>query len=146
MQFFNDEFIQSSTGTSIPDITAPTFAGVVSLTQNPNGSITASWVAGTDSSEIRYEVYINTSNVSLFNLANRTVITIGTSVDVFVLPNNSLLIPTTYYIGVRAVDEYGNRETNTVILNEVSLGVVDADIIALLNAIKINTNLIPALV
>lgn len=146
MQFFNDEFTQSSTGTSIPDTTAPTFAGVSGLLANPNGSLRASWSAATDGSEVRYEVYINTSNVGLFSLSNRAVITVSTTIDVFTLANNSLLTATTYYVGVRAIDTYGNRETNVVILNEDSLGVVDADIIELLNSIKINTNLIPALV
>lgn len=146
MQFFNDEFTQSSTGTSIPDTTAPTFAGISGLLANPNGSLRASWSAATDDSEVRYEVYISTSNVGLFSLSNRAVITVSTTIDVFTLANNSLLTPTTYYVGVRAIDTYGNRETNIVILNEDSLGVVDADIIALLNSIKINTNLIPALV
>lgn len=146
MQFFNDEFTQSTTGTSIPDTTAPTFSGIVGLLANPNGSLRASWGVATDASEVRYEVYISTSNVSLFNLSNRTAITISTSIDVFTLPNNDLLTPTLYYVGVRAIDTYGNRETNSVILNETSLGVIDADIITLLNSIRINTNLIPALV
>jgi len=146
MQFFDDEFIQSSTGTSIPDVTAPTFAGITSLLANPNGSLKASWSAATDVSEVRYEVYISTSNIGLFNLSNRAYITVGLIVDIFTLANNDLLMPLTYYVGVRAIDSYGNRETNTVSLNEISLGVVDADVIQLLNAIKINTNLIPALV
>lgn len=146
MQFFNDEFSQSTTGTSISDTTAPTFAGITGLLANPNGSLRASWSVATDTSEVRYEVYINTSNIGLFSLSNRAVITIGTTIDIFTLANNNLLTPTTYYVGVRAIDTYGNRETNIIILNEDSLGVVDADIIALLNSIKINTNLIPALV
>jgi hypothetical protein len=146
MQFFNDEFVQSSTGTSVPDITAPTFAGISGLIANPNGSLRASWLTATDASEIRYEVYISTSNIGLFNLSNRAYITVGLIADIFTLANNDLLTPTTYYVGVRAIDSYGNRETNTVSLNEISLGVVDADIIQLLNSIKVNTNLIPALV
>ena len=146
MQFFNDEFTQASTGTSISDTTAPTFAGITSLLANPNGSLKASWTAGTDTSEVRYEIYINTTSAGLFSLSNRAAITVNTTIDIFNLANNSLLINTTYYVGVRAIDMYGNRETNIAILNKISLGVVDADIITILNSIKVNTNLIPALV
>jgi hypothetical protein len=146
MQFFNDEFIQVSTGTSIPDTTAPTFSGITGLVANPNGSLKVSWGAVVTSGNARVEVYISASSVGLFSLSNIAVISTGTEIDVFNLADNSLLIPTTYYVGVRAIDDYANRETNTVILNEVSLGVVDADIITILNSIKVNTNLIPALV
>jgi hypothetical protein len=61
----------------------------------------------------------------LFQTSNITAVTRQLSYDVFTLPNGTLLQSgIVYYIGVRAVDAVGNRDANTVILNQTSPGIL----------------------
>lgn len=114
----------------IDDTTPPTFAGIASLTDNPNGSITASWLAASDIAlPIDYEVYVKKgTSVGLFTQTNPFVFrdisaTIFSELDGTPLEKNE-----TYYVGVRARDAVGNLETNTVVLSVTSQGVPDSDI------------------
>lgn len=112
------------------DTTPPTFGGIQTLTQQPNGSLLATWSAGSDlAGPLSYEVYILqgiASAAALFSTANIALITRQLSARVFTLSNlNSYLLPgQTYTVGVRAIDALSNRSSNTQLLTAVSLGVL----------------------
>lgn len=127
MAIYFEQFYQQSADACVVDLTPPTFAGISGLTVNGDGSLTASWSAGSDTSTpIRYEVYVQAASATgLFSTANIQQIVTGTSARVFTTPDgNYLQYAQTYYVGVRAVDAVGNRETNTVSDSEVSTGVL----------------------
>jgi hypothetical protein len=133
-QYFS-KFEQLSSSAAITDITPPTFSGISGLTVNSDGSLTASWSAGSDpSTPIRYEVYLQAATATnLFLTTNIQRVTYGTSARIFTdVAGNVLAIGTTYYVGVRAVDAVGNRETNTVSLNQTASG---ANFATLLNGV-----------
>lgn len=111
------EFLSSGIGAT--DTTPPTFSGITSLTQNLDGSLQADWSAASDISlPIHYEIYIQAETATgLFTtspmLAGNTSKRIATLSD-----ETTILQPnTTYYVGVRAVDGVGNRDTNSVSLS-----------------------------
>ncbi len=144
-QFFYKNTKHELSVASLTDTTAPTFAGVTSVTQNSNGSLTANATAATDiSNPIRYELYISTTNIGLFNTSNISLVSYSLPMTVYTDSSGDLLVYGDYYIGLRAVDAVGNRETNTVTIQETSLGVPDYSVIDKLNQILANTNLIPA--
>jgi len=130
MQYFKGLFYQNTPNASISDITPPTFLGINNITALPNGSIRAEWSAGTDATNpIRYEVYVHTSTVGLFNLANIAYVSYEEQIDVYQLADQSRLQKNVlYYIGIRAVDAVGNRETNTTSMSATSTGVLDDDL------------------
>lgn len=127
------------------DLTPPTFAGIATLTPNPNGSLTATWLAATDSSTpIRYRVYIQKDTATgLFSSSNRAVETEALTKDIFQLKNGSLLIQdATYYVGVRAVDAVGNESSNITYLSALSNGVLTDDLLTIaLNILTATQNL-----
>jgi len=118
------------------DSTPPTFAGITGLTQNANGSLTASWSAATDSSPpIEYMVFIQaTTATGLFStIPVQTVKTL--SATIFTDSLGTLINGTTYHVGVRASDAVGVVETNTVSMSQVSLGVPSTSLINLINGL-----------
>lgn len=140
----SDGVYMSTSSACIVDLTPPTFAGIVSASVESRGQIRTTWAAATDSTPpLRYEVYIQASTATgLFNVANIIASTNKFQYDTFTLPDGSFLVNgTTYYLGVRAVDAVGNRETNTVSLNVISTGVsVSADIYQSEGAFAINSS------
>jgi hypothetical protein len=120
-------FYMGSSQACIVDLNPPTFAGINFLDVESRGQIRAGWSAGTDANNpIRYEVYIKASTATgLFNTANITGITDKLQLDIFTLPDGSFLVNgTTYYVGVRAVDAIGNRDSNVVSQSVISTGVL----------------------
>lgn len=127
MAIYFEQFYQQSADACVVDLTPPAFAGITGLIVNGDGSLTASWSAGADTSNpIRYEVYVQaTTATGLFNIANIQQIVTGNSARVFTTPSGDYLqFAQTYHVGVRAVDAVGNRETNTVSDSEISTGVL----------------------
>jgi len=127
-QYFDQPIIQNLPSASVADITAPTFAGITGLSSGVLGQLIATWSVATDATPpIRYEVYIQLGTATgLFSLSNISTIVTGTSASVFNLADGSYLaLGSTYYVGVRAVDALGNRETNTVSMNAISEGVAE---------------------
>lgn len=95
-----------------PDIVAPAFAGLSSVTGCGGGCLELSWTAASDaphnSTPISYRVYKSTV-LGAFNFASPYAETTGTTVQI-----NSLINDTAYYFVVRARDALGNEDTNTV--------------------------------
>jgi hypothetical protein len=119
--------IQETSSACLVDLVPPTFAGVVSLDIESRGQIRVEWAAGTDITlPIRYEVYIQAATATgLFNTANIIAITPNLQFDVYSLPNGDLLSNgTVYYVGVRALDGVGNRDSNTVSQSVISTGIL----------------------
>lgn len=156
-QYFGSQFVQSIPASALPDTTPPTFAGVTSLTPNTDGSITVNWAAATDSSTpITYPVYIAVGSVSaaaLFVPSNMAVIAPANTLTtkVFLLGDQTtyLINGTTYTIGVRAIDAYGNVNTNTTILTTVAVASGNLPVAlqnALTDAIALADSLRPAYV
>lgn len=163
-QYFADSFKHRVGTASISNTTPPTFAGITGLTAASNGSLTVAATAGTDpQTPIRYEIYISTSNVGLFSLSNICSVVTQFPANIFQNASGALLTNQLYYVGVRAVDNVGNRETNTAILSATSAGVSSASVTGQLTQIinligspvagtvsldisevKKNTDLIPA--
>lgn len=113
------ELSASSTGGGSPDVTAPTFAGLVSASTGVlSGTVDLSWAAATDDTtaqgNIVYEVSYASSPGQPFSV--RWVTAPGaTSVTI-----SGLFAATTYYFRVRARDEAGNVDANAVELSAVS--------------------------
>lgn len=100
--------------TTLADTIPPTFAGLVTATPVGPTSIQLSWTAATDdisaASAIKYRVYASsTSGGESFASPTLSVAAGQTSVVV-----GSLNPQSTYYFVVRAVDEAGNRDTNSI--------------------------------
>ena len=125
---------------------APTFAGIASLTIGAIGQLTASWLTASDpSTPIRYEVYVKAGNsTNLFNLSNITLVTTQLQTDIFSLPNSDYIQPNTYYVGVRATDFYGNRDSNVVILSITTTGIRGVDYANIMGSfiVDISNNLV----
>jgi hypothetical protein len=96
-----------------PDIKAPTFGGVVTASAASKTSIELAWAEASDDyslpANITYEIYVSTTpGAEDFGSTARTIKG-GTKYTV-----TSLAANTTYYFVVRARDEAGNVETNTI--------------------------------
>ena len=115
------------------DVTAPTFAGIATLLAQANGSLKASWLAATelDSPPARYRVFIQKSTATgLFSGANQLPDTDELSQDIYTLKNGSSLeLGALYFVGVRALDQTGNIDGNSVSLSATSKGVLSGDIL-----------------
>ena len=123
---FHHGVLQQTSQACIVDLIPPTFAGITALTIESGSQFRAKWAAGTDVSlPVRYEVYIRPDTSSgLFNTANIIAITDRLQFDIFTLPDSSFLVAgSTYYVGVRAIDAVGNRNTNTAMLSAISPGI-----------------------
>jgi len=140
----NNNFYQGTSSACIVDLTPPTFAGVATTTVQSRGQIRTTWAAATDTTPpVHYEVYIQASTATgLFSTLNIVGMTDKLLFDTWTLPDGSFLVNgTTYYMGVRAVDAVGNRDSNTVSQSVISTGVfVSADIYLVEGAFAINTS------
>lgn len=96
-------------GNVMPDVDAPTFAGINALIALGARSVRATWLAGndviTDAGDLRYEVHLAKSAGASFT--TRAVVVGGTQADF-----DDLLPETTYYARVRCMDEAGNVDSN----------------------------------
>ncbi|NOZ69991.1 MAG: fibronectin type III domain-containing protein, partial [Deferribacteres bacterium] len=111
----------SATTQTPPDTTPPTFGGATSATAVSSSGIDLTWNAATDnvtaSSNIVYLIYLSTtSGGQNFQTPNYTTAAGATSYAVTGL-NSS----TTYYFVVRAKDEAGNVDNNTVEVSATTL-------------------------
>ena len=115
-------------------VTNPTFAGITSLTPQSNGSLLASWSAGTTPNPIlEYDVYIQLGTATgLFSSGNKTRTTFGTSIYLFTLADSTTLLVagSTYFVGVRARDPLGNVSVSTASLSATSTGVNPGRVLA----------------
>lgn len=123
-QSFAGNFVQMLPENCVINTTPPTFAGISGTTPNTDGSITATWAAGSTAGKdpIEYEIFIALGVVSaaaLFLSTNKVTISpSGTlSKRIFTLADQTtyLVNGQQYTMGVRAVDSQGYTETNTVI-------------------------------
>lgn len=122
----NNNFYQGTSQACIVDLTPPTFAGLASAATQSRGQIRTTWAAATDATvPVRYEVYIQASTATgLFNTLNIVGMTDKLQFDTWTTPDGVFLVNgTTYYMGVRAVDAVGNRDSNTVSIGVLSTGV-----------------------
>jgi len=122
----SDSFYQGSSEACIADLTPPTFAGLVEARVESRGQIRTTWAAASDpSTPIYYEIYIQAGSAfGLLNLSNIIGITDKLQFDTWTTPDGQFLVNgTTYYLGVRAVDAVGNRDTNLVSHSVISTGV-----------------------
>ncbi len=118
---------QPSSQACIVDLTPPTFSGIDFLGKGSLGQLKASWLSANDSSlPIRYEVYVKPdSSVNLFNVSNIALVTTQLNADIFALGNGGLIqAGVNYYVGVRAIDGVGNRESNTILLSQTASGIL----------------------
>ena len=103
----------------------PTFSGISSLVANANGSLTASWSAGSSTfTPLTYQVFIQAGSATgLFTGANLLTEVSGLTTTLYTDAAFSPLAATTYYVGVRALDSSRVSETNTTSLSAVSAGI-----------------------
>ena len=136
---FSNSATQKLPQACVVDLTAPTFAGIATLVANANGSLTAGWLAATESVSppVSYEVYIQAGNATgLFNVANIAQISRTLSATIFALSSGVVLQQgVTYFVGVRAIDSLGNRDSNLVSLSRVSNGVLTSDLATVANTL-----------
>jgi hypothetical protein len=134
---------QRSSQACIIDLTPPTFAGIDFLTRGPLGQLRVSWLTATDATNpIRYEIYVKPNDsLNLFSTSNIAFITSQLNAEIFTLGNGTLLqTGVRYYVGVRAVDAIGNRDNNTISLNQTSPGITGATNAQINGVFAVNTN------
>lgn len=141
----NNNFYQGTSQSCIVDLTPPTFAGISSASVESRGQIRATWAAATEATSlpVRYEIYVKAStNTGLFSTTNIIGITDKLQYDFWQTPDGAFLVNgTTYYVGVRAVDAVGNRDSNLVDDSVISTGVfVSADVYDSEGAFAINSS------
>jgi hypothetical protein len=112
---------KSATTADRSDITPPTFGGVTSVTGLTDLTLQVSWVAATDpvtpQSSIVYDIFVaNVTGKENFQSPSYTSAAGATS---FTIPDLAPL--TTLYVVVRARDQAGNEDTNTVEKNGTTL-------------------------
>lgn len=110
----NNQLARSGTTLSSSDVTPPTFAGLTSATAVSGARIDLAWGAASDDTtapgNIVYDVYVATvSGGQTFGTPSYSTSPGATSMPVIGLTANS-----TYYFVVRARDEAGNQDSNTV--------------------------------
>lgn len=124
--------IQSAPRSCAIDIESPSFDGIVNATSRVDGGMDIQWNSATDNSSIAwYEVYIGQNSTHLFSLTNRIVTTASTSTTIYTDANNDPLFIRRYYVGVRCVDVFGNRDTNSAYQSLVptgNLGTIQANL------------------
>jgi len=133
-QYFLNPHVQSTSGACVVDLTPPTFAGIASLAPQANGSLQVGWLAATDvTTPLSYEIYVQAATATgLFSLSNIAAISRGLSAKIFADALAAILVNgVTYFVGVRAVDGVGNRDSNLVSLSAISSGVIADDLATL---------------
>jgi len=128
--------VGASEGIEFMSSTAPTFGGITALTNNGNGTLTASFDDATVGTISHYEVSIHTSSMSSGDLTAQTYMCksvyddgsdsfdciIGTTAGGAAL----LTSGTTYYVAVRAVSTAGAMDTGDTNLSATATGGVNA--------------------
>jgi hypothetical protein len=119
---------QPSSQACIIDLIPPVFSGIGVLTVGSLGQLQAVWPVAVDpTGPISYEVYVSSNPLTLFNTVNIALVTRSLNADIFALSDGSLLqTGVNYYVGVRAVDGVGNRDSNTAQLNRTTPGITGA--------------------
>jgi hypothetical protein len=133
---------QPTSQACVVDLTPPVFSGVNFVGRGSLGQIKAIWNAATDASlPIRYEIYVKAdTSTDLFNVGNIAIVTTQLQADVFFLPGGTLLqAGTTYFIGVRAIDGVGNRESNIVFFSQLSSGILGITSAQISGVFAVNT-------
>ena len=134
---------QATSQACLVDIVPPVFSGIDFISRGVLGQLKVFWLTATDTSyPIRYEVYIKPDTSSdLFNIANIALVTTQLQTDIFSLPNGYLLQSgTNYYVGVRAIDGVGNRDTNLVSLSQTSSGILGVTSAEISGVFAVNTS------
>ncbi len=109
-----DENTTERIAKTLDDSTPPVFSGVTTVTSDDTGSMDVSWDAATDdktaTADIVYEVYVaNTTGGQMFDVATQI-----TDPGVTTLNITGLQPAQDQFVVVRAVDQAGNKDTNTV--------------------------------
>ena len=118
----------SGTDTKTPTAgTAPTFAGIVSLTDMGNGTLQAAWAAAVGANH--YEIHVHTASMSGANLNARTYVVgcvddSGAGTYTFRFGTTAqgaavLAAGTIYYVSVRAVHDVAGPDANAVNLSRM---------------------------
>jgi hypothetical protein len=142
-QLITGNSFQPSAQACIVDLVPPVFGGITFLTRGSLGQLRVSWNAATDDSDpIRYEVYVKaSSSLDLFNPVNISIVTTQLNADVFALGDGTLLqTGVKYYVGVRAIDAVGNRDTNLITINQTSPGITGATNAQISGVFAVNTD------
>lgn len=137
--YFAELAIMATPNACTLDVTPPVFAGIATLVANPNGSLTAGWVAATDagSPPVRYRVFVQKNTATgLFASGNQLPDTYETSQVIFAKKDGTVLDSGVWFVGVRAVDQTGNISGNTQSLSAVSVGVIDGSVLTLAQAVN----------
>lgn len=138
-QYFSS-MVQKLPSACVLDITAPTFAGVASVTPQANGSLLVSWLVASDIAlPLTYELYCLPGSVSAGVLFASSPALASQNLSEYLFRDSAqtLLAAGTYTVGVRVRDAVGNLDSNIVTLSGVSTGVLTdslAAIAASLNA------------
>ncbi|MCE5231193.1 fibronectin type III domain-containing protein [bacterium] len=98
------------------DTTPPTYSGTAGIKSAIRGagntSATIQWYQATDNvttaANMKYEIYYDTVQANVFTAGVKQTVTGVLTTDI-----TGLAPLSNYYVGVRAVDESNNRETNT---------------------------------
>ena len=128
-ELVHNNVIQSTSQACIVDLIAPTFSGIITLINGSKGQLRATWAAGTDATlPVRYEIYVKALTATgLFSAINLIALTDKLQFDVFSLSDGTFVQSgVTYYVGVRAIDGVGNRDSNVASLSVVSTGITGA--------------------
>lgn len=114
----------SGTASATPTggVTPPTFAGITSLVDNADGTLTAAWAAPTGTAEDHFEIHVKAGAFGGTDLDDRTYLAVAADADILTqricnLANGAKLAAgTTYYVCVRAAN-LGGPDTNTAALS-----------------------------
>ncbi|MBX3128865.1 MAG: fibronectin type III domain-containing protein [Polyangiaceae bacterium] len=111
------------TGTTTTDTTPPTFAGATSVTNNAVTSLRVNWAAATDNvtpaGSMVYDVCWSTNSTGCSGGSFSTMATSAAGAAFYTA--TGLLPTTTYYFVVRARDQAGNSDTNSVVRSGATL-------------------------
>lgn len=117
----------NSSGQGALDTSAPTFAGLTSVTPNDDGSFSlAHGVASGSKPPFEYVYYTALGNVNaatLFQASNRVIaIDNGATKKVFTLRDGTYFVKgQVYTLGVQAKDAFNYQETNTAIVTSTAI-------------------------
>lgn len=96
------------------DSTAPLWDNTIGITNAyQNGdNINVTWGKASDVNSVRYNIYISTSGVTVFDSSNLLTSDSGHFYSITSNISEDLQDATTYYIGIRAIDSIGNETDN----------------------------------
>lgn len=125
-QYF-ESMVQKLPSACVLDITAPTFAGVNSVTPQANGSLLVAWLVASDIAlPLTYEMFCLPGSVSAGVLFSSSPALASQNLSEYLFRDSAqaLLVPGTYTVGVRVRDAVGNLDSNTATIGAVSTGVL----------------------